>query len=194
MRRAVRGLGHRRAVRGRRGLGSMRRSVNVVGGVDDPSEAPTRQNAPWLPPMTHDSSGPTHPHHQVRWVAEADRPPSGRLPPPFRKCHHPPFSPGLLRFRTSPDGSPLRETGESRPDPRAPCEPPRHFRASADHPRSRPHIPRWHLRAPTVPPPPPPPTRKRAARMPALERRDSTPFPTTPPWRNPNLARRSPPS
>ena len=73
---------------------------------------------PRSPP--HSSSGPTHPHHQVRWAPEADRPPSGRLPPPTgnattRRCLPAPSA------RTSP-GQPPPPRDRKRPtEPRARC-------------------------------------------------------------------------
>jgi hypothetical protein len=59
------------------GLYRVRVDATTLDWADGRSVDPMRQNAPI------GSSGPTHPHHRVRWAPEADRPPSGRLPPPI---------------------------------------------------------------------------------------------------------------
>ena len=86
-------------------------------------------------------------HHRPARVAEANRPPSGRLPPPNRILPHPPFSLGnsVPPHRSRP---PLPREKERRPKPRAraelihhqPARPPGHAHRnhlSGSHPERR---------------------------------------------------------
>ena len=161
----------------------------VRGGVRQPwnswscNEARRLMTAPYV---RHDSSGPTHPHHQVRWAAEAVRPPSGRLPPPVGNATSRRFLPASSV-------------------PHLPGQPSSSARQKETHPTSRPvrtahplsancslHLDGISKRR-QVPPPPPPPIPRESTLRARDESRDFARFPTAIAWRSPNFARRPPP-
>lgn len=128
------------------------------------SVKPPRQNAPPIHPA---DAGPPQHHHRPAGVAEADRPPLGRIPPPKTETT-PPLSPGPIRTIAA-TSSPARK----RKKPAARCRRPRHSTASI-------HPPGSFRSDGAVPPPSPPPRRAEAPRV-----------PTSPP-RFPALSRRHP--
>jgi len=137
--------------------------------------------------------GPPTPTTGSTWVAEANRPPPGRLPPPKRKCHP-------RRFLPASSAAPPRRP----PSPRDRREPRRALAPGADRvtsPRTKP--------APTFDAHPPQPrgisgrrqVHPHRRRLPGLEQPPchlessrNKPFPATSPWRTALSRPASPPS
>ena len=107
-------------------------------------------------------AGPPTPTTGSAWVAEVDRPPSGRLPPSTGTTASP-FSPGLTSRPAPPRKALPRERGRlTTASRRYGASPPR-------RPRPRPptHLIPGSSERRCGPPPPPPPPRGRAPRVPA---------------------------